>query len=332
MFAPRVVAAGRRVRRRRRAAVRVEPAHALAAAPAAARPVVDALQTFWFDVTKSDWRDTMVMTRAGQRGWVTVGRDVLVRPRGSSSAWPGRSLAIVGLAAPGRERVRRGVLLSIALRGQRPRSRSATTSAMPTCSICRRTCCSRCSSRRPWRRPATLGDAHGPATAGPFWRPLSRAPRASMSTTTPRSIAATTSAPGALVRRSQRLDDRHDVLLDDLNWQVQNGLSYVAKVTRPGLAYARLPDVLLYAPALVADNLRHRPPTSWLTARAPATLSRPRTVPLLRRETRPARDRHEPGRQPSDRLPPGTRYALCVLKPTQDFTLDADDLSARCVA
>ena len=51
------------------------------------------------------------------------------------------------------------------------------------------------------------------------------------------------------------LDDRHAILLTDLNWQVQNGLTYFGKEVRPSLAYARMPDVLLYAPALVADNL-----------------------------------------------------------------------------
>src|SRR4029077_15191378 len=50
------------------------------------------------------------------------------------------------------------------------------------------------------------------------------------------------------------LDDRRSILLADLNWQVQNGLSYFASITRPQVACARVPDDLLFAPALVADN------------------------------------------------------------------------------
>src|SRR5262249_27052683 len=52
------------------------------------------------------------------------------------------------------------------------------------------------------------------------------------------------------------LDDRRSIVLVDLNWQVANGLSYFAKSVRPEIAAARMRDVLLYAPALIADNLR----------------------------------------------------------------------------
>ena len=68
------------------------------------------------------------------------------------------------------------------------------------------------------------------------------------------------------------LDDQRAILLTDLNWQVQNGLSYFAKVTRPEIAVARMPDVLLYAPALVADN-RAIGRDVVLTERARATLT-----------------------------------------------------------
>src|SRR5262249_1478683 len=51
------------------------------------------------------------------------------------------------------------------------------------------------------------------------------------------------------------LDDRGALLLADLNWQLVNGLAYFAKVIRPEIAYAWVPRVLLYAPALIHDNL-----------------------------------------------------------------------------
>src|SRR6185369_7716301 len=49
------------------------------------------------------------------------------------------------------------------------------------------------------------------------------------------------------------LDDRHAILLTDLNWQVDNGLSYVGQEIAPDLAYGRMPAVILYAPALIPD-------------------------------------------------------------------------------
>src|SRR5207237_10407416 len=45
------------------------------------------------------------------------------------------------------------------------------------------------------------------------------------------------------------LDERQAILLTDLNWQVANGLSYFASVTRPEVLWTRLSDVMLYAPA-----------------------------------------------------------------------------------
>src|SRR5436190_6895434 len=41
------------------------------------------------------------------------------------------------------------------------------------------------------------------------------------------------------------LDDRHAILLADLNWQQVNGLAYFGKNVRPDLAYAWMPHVLL---------------------------------------------------------------------------------------
>jgi hypothetical protein len=123
---------------------------------------------------------------------------------------------------------------------------------------------------------------------------------------------------------TEGLDDRAAILLADLNWQVANGLSYFAKVRRPEIAYARMPDVLLYAPALVADN-RAIGREVALTERARATADAAYgpllpIVPDVRvrvpRLSEVVRD-----------VAPGTRYALCVLRPSRDLSLDADDLA-----
>lgn len=125
------------------------------------------------------------------------------------------------------------------------------------------------------------------------------------------------------------LDDQHAVLLTDLNWQIQNGLTYFARRTRPDLAYALLPEVMLYAPALVADNLAIGREVV-LTERARRELA-DLYGPLLPavRDTRivtPTIDtttRH---------LAAGTRYVLCVLKPVSEAAVDWNDLGRALIA
>ena len=120
------------------------------------------------------------------------------------------------------------------------------------------------------------------------------------------------------------LDDRHAILLTDLNWQIQNGLAYFAKVKQPELAYAGMPDVLLYAPALVADN-RAIGREVVLTERSRATIAAA-YGPLLP-ISRDPRVAVPPLADLVHALAPGTRYALCVLRPSRDLSLDVDDLS-----
>jgi hypothetical protein len=124
------------------------------------------------------------------------------------------------------------------------------------------------------------------------------------------------------------LDDRRDILLTDLNWQLANGLSYVAHAERPEIAYARLPDVFLYAPALVADN-RAIGRSVAATERARATLEAA-YGPLLDI----TRDERVPVTGFGDSIamvPPGTRYVLCVLKPSDDLPVNTREL-ARALA
>jgi hypothetical protein len=119
------------------------------------------------------------------------------------------------------------------------------------------------------------------------------------------------------------VDDQQAILLTDMNWQVSNGLSYFAKVLRPAIAHARMPDVLLYAPALVTDN-RAIGREVMLTERAQTEVNAA-YGPLLPT----AIDRRvivAPLSERVDGLPSGTPYVLCLLKPTGDPSLDAEDL------
>jgi len=124
-----------------------------------------------------------------------------------------------------------------------------------------------------------------------------------------------------LARLTAGLDDRRAILLTDLNWQVQNGLGYVGTRRHAEVAFARLADVLLYAPALVQDNAAIGREVA-VTPRAAVTLSRA-FGPMVRT----AQDPRAPGQSLTDLtagLPEGTAYVLCVLKPTRDFTLSAE--------
>jgi hypothetical protein len=127
-----------------------------------------------------------------------------------------------------------------------------------------------------------------------------------------------------LERLTSGIDDQQAILIADLNWQIANGLSYYTKVTRPEVAVAPLSDVLLYAPALVADN-RAAGRGVVLTERAWSSVAAA-YGPLLPG----APDDTIPGVSLSQALrglAPGTRYVLCVLKPSHDFQIDADDLA-----
>jgi hypothetical protein len=128
----------------------------------------------------------------------------------------------------------------------------------------------------------------------------------------------------ALERFTSGAADRDSILLTDLNWQVQNGLNYFAKYERQDIAVARMPDVLLYAPALLEEN---------------AAIGR--RVLVSERARAELEAAYGPGvtvvRDPAiavptlastvDDLPAGTRFVLCVLRPSREFTIDQNDLS-----
>jgi hypothetical protein len=121
------------------------------------------------------------------------------------------------------------------------------------------------------------------------------------------------------------IDERNTVLLTDMNWQIQNGLTYFGNYVRPEVAYIRAPEVLLYAPALLRDNFEIG---RGITATQ-------RAADALRAAYGPLFDIHEDARAPAAGiadlargLPAGTRWVLCVLRPTREFVIDVRDLRA----
>ncbi len=119
------------------------------------------------------------------------------------------------------------------------------------------------------------------------------------------------------------LEDGHAVLLSDLNWQSDNGLTYFARRTQKSLTVARMPAVVLYAPALIHDNRSIGRPVV-LTEQAASTLEAA-YGPLF--ATAP--DASLPPATLTNvtlSVPRGTRYALCLLRPTPDTRLNESDL------
>ena len=279
----------------------------------------EALATFWFDVTKSDWRDTMVLhvPRSMLSDHAAMYWFDLRQQFGPIVPL----LAVAGLAQLATQDARRAGLMTVLF---------ATNLAFAF--------------------SYNVGDAHVFYLPSHFMVALLVAPGVVLAARlTPRAVlpvaALTIAYAGARAYRdfpaldrsgdtrpadvighlTAGLDDQRDILLTDMNWQVANGLSYFAKVPQPAIAHARAPDLLLYAPALVTDNqvvgraiaLTERARSEIDAAYGPllSTMPDPRVVvpPLAERVAG---------------LPAGTPYVLCLLKPSRDMSLDEDDLTA----
>lgn len=119
------------------------------------------------------------------------------------------------------------------------------------------------------------------------------------------------------------LDPNNAVLGADLNWQLHNGLDYYSKFTRPDLALVDSDNCLLYVPFLVASNRDiNRPLVATNGAASEITAA---YGPLFDVE----RDGRAPARSFASRIsrfPPGTVYALTLLSPYPDIPFDAGDL------
>ena len=280
--------------------------------------IADALQRFWFDVTKSDWRDTMVMNvpQSLLRDHLAMYWFDLRQQFGIA----GPILAAAGMVQLALADPRRAILMATLFAANAifafsynvgdahvfylPSHLLLALLAAPGVVLAGRVA--------PMAAPITaaLLTAYAGARA---WRDFPALDRSA------------DTRPTAIVQAlTAGLDDRHDVLLADLNWQVGNGLSYFAREKRPEMAYARMPDVVLYAPALVADN-RAIGRRVALTERARATIEAA-YGPLLPLSRDPRV--HVPALADEiSQVAPSTRYVLCVLRPSEDLGLDRQELS-----
>jgi hypothetical protein len=291
--------------------------------PHPAHGVVDALARFWFDVTKSDWRETMVLNvpRSMLADHVRMYWFDLTQQFGPLLP----VLAVVGLGWVFRSDWRRGGLLLLLYGANALFAYGYNVGDTHVFYLPSHVC-------------VALLIAPGLAALGAALPVVSR-PRLTVAVATAAALYGAVRIyrdypaldrsndrrpTAAIAALTTGLDDRRAIFLTDLNWQIQNGLSYFGKEVRPGLAHARMPDVLLYAPVLVRDNLA-------IDREVTATERAQRQVasaygPLLPTERDPLVS-VVTLRDLVGGLMPGTRYALCVLKPTREFHIDTARLA-----
>lgn len=119
------------------------------------------------------------------------------------------------------------------------------------------------------------------------------------------------------------LDGRNSIIVSNLNWQLQNGLDYYSRHVAPQLVVVPLHAVFLHFPSLVWNN--------WSAGRDVVLMGSGEravgaayeglfaVVPDERRRVRPLSER-------LSGFPPGSIYLVSLLAPYPEVPLDEDDL------
>ncbi len=296
---------------------------ALWLAPLPPANVAEGLRSFWFDVTKTDWRTTMVLQVPSAMAMERF--RMYVFDLHQQFGWLGLVLAALGVVYLMRTAARLAALLLTVY---------AVTLAFAL--------------------SYNVGDAHvfllpshaivavlaapGIVSLGrlAFGRRDAASVAIALAVTAVAAMRIYIDYP-ALDRSADRrptnllqeltegVDDRHAVLLTDLNWQIENGLNYFAKDLRQDVAFARMSAVIRHVPELIRDNLAIGRQVV-LTARAAGALQ-VAYGPLFSAVPDPSTPVLTLTGRLRD-LPAGTRYTLCVLRPSREFILDESDLAA----
>ena len=278
--------------------------------------LVDALQTFWFDVTKSDWRDTMVMRVAES----TLGNRLAMYWFDLRQQFDvvGPALAVIGAAALWRRDRRRAALVVLLYAVNFGFAYSYNVGDTHVFFL-------------PSHLFVALLAGVAIASVAPALRPVAIfAVLVFIATKAYHDYpaldrSADTRPADTLLQLTDGLDDTREIFLTDLNWQIANGLSYYAKETHPEIAQARMPDLLLYAPALVADNraIGREVVVSERARQELAAAYGPFVRTSLVRAGAPA-----PLTAELAAVPRGTRYVIAVLRPSRDLQLNRTDIGA----
>ena len=127
-----------------------------------------------------------------------------------------------------------------------------------------------------------------------------------------------------VARLATGLNDARSVLVSGMDWQAENALLYSARYERTDLAWTRLADVMLHWPFFVRDNHAiGRDVVLTASAAAEVAAAYGGIYPLLLDAIPPAR----PLSVAAAAVPRGTPYILSRLTPAREEPLDAEDFA-----
>jgi hypothetical protein len=284
--------------------------------PDAPSGAVEGLKAFWFDVTKSDWRSTMVLQVPSDALFDRL--QLYLFDVRQQFGWVGPLLAFAGAMVLIWRSPRRGVLLLVTYLMNVAFAFGYNVGDGYVFFLPSHLVLAALIAPALGALDRVAGHRAVPSAAMVLWGVWA------VYDNFPALNRSHDSRPAQLLAAlGSNVDEQRSVLLTDLNWQIQNGLDYVAREPRPNLAHARMADVILYLPAFIRDNLTIGRDIV-LTEKAKADLSEAYGTMFV-----PEPD--ESSRTPSlsntiQALPPGTRYVLCVLRADPEFPMDRSDL------
>lgn len=277
----------------------------------------DRLAAFWFDVTKADWRESMVL---GVRPWQIFDRlAMFVFDARQQFGIAGLALAAAGLAALWRfSRPWAGLVLL---------AYSINTAFALTYNV---------------------GDPHVFFLPGHYFTAFAAGAAVAGVARTRRGVGTAATAAALLFaiwrgydtfpaadrhsdRRAQHLvaaltmglDERDALFVTHLNWQVENALLYETRYRLRHVAWTRLPDVMLHLPLLVRDNHAGNRDIVLSAAAVPeVSAAFDALFPLVPDPLLPVPSM---ARQVAQ-IAPGAPYALAILPPNREDPLDEDAL------
>jgi hypothetical protein len=280
------------------------------------------LAAFWFDVTKSDWRESMVLgVRSSQ---MSDRLSMFAFDARQQFGVAGLALAAAGLIALWRTSRPWAVMVALAYAINTAFAITYNVGDphvffLPghyfTAFAAGAAVAAVSSARRGRRALAAAAIASAVAYAG--WRAYD---------TWPAVDRHFDRRPEMLVTRlTAGLDERTALLAAHLNWQVENALLYETRYKLRGVAWTRLHDVLLHFPLIVRDNVAAGRDVV-LTSDAVSVVSAAfgTLFPIVPDPVPPV---------PSllayaSRIPAGAPYALTVLEPSRNDSLDRNELAA----
>ena len=126
-------------------------------------------------------------------------------------------------------------------------------------------------------------------------------------------------AEALVARLALGVNPQTSLLVTNVNWQLENALLYYTRWERRDIPWVRLPDVELHFPLLVRDNeaISRDVVLDRYSAREVVSAFGP-LFPMQPDPIRASSDLMEE----ISRLPPATPYVLCVLTPPREETLD----------